>query len=98
MAAIQFRARVGGWSYPRLVTLEKGRVAMEVARINCSHCVTCRGRMNYVQSRLRGEGETIYAGGGVLIQLDYPKGRDRNLISITQFLSEKFGLQIHPLQ
>ncbi len=93
----QFRAKVGGWMYPRLVVLEKGQVTMEVARISCSHCPTCSGRINYVQNRLNGEGKLAYQGGGVLVTLPYPADRGRSQIKVTEFLGEKMGLQIWPV-
>lgn len=93
---MSFNAWVGGWSRSRQVVLAKREITLEVARINCSHCPTCRGRLDYVQSRLNGEGKQTYEGGGVLVTLPYPTGLAKTPETAASFLSGKLGLTVIP--
>jgi len=89
-----FRVRVAGWQNSRQVSFRGNSVAMEVARISCSHCATCAGRIHYVENALRGEGKRDYVGGGVIVSLPYPETLAKTPGVAAGFLSGKLGLSI----
>ena len=67
------------WDRPRLVEDRGNAVAMEVARIECSHCATCSRRMDTVTSRVHSAGlkvEWERREGGYLIVIPLPDGKD----------------------
>ena len=71
--------RVAGWSRTRLVENRGDAVAMEIARISCSHCATCSRRMDAVTGRVHGAGLNVQwerRGGGYFIVLPLPDGAD----------------------
>jgi D-arabinose 1-dehydrogenase-like Zn-dependent alcohol dehydrogenase len=54
-------------------------VAMEIARINCSHCSTCSRRMETVTSLVHRAGLVVgweQRGGGYFIVIPNPQGLD----------------------
>jgi len=91
---MSFRVRVGSWTCSRLVSLFGGTVVMEIARYACRHCSTCSARVDYVHSRLNGEGEWDRAEGGLVVKLAYPADRATDPASIAGFLQEKLGLSV----
>jgi|GEM_PF-4912536 hypothetical protein len=91
-----FRVWVGGWRNSRQVSFDRDKVAIEVARISCSHCTTCSGRIHYVENALRGEGERSYVGGGVIVSLPYPESLAKTPAVAAAFLSGKLGLSVSP--
>ena len=71
--------RVSGWNRLRLVENRGNEVAMEVARINCSHCSTCSRRMNTVTGNVHSAGLLVKwedRRGGKIIVIPLPKGFD----------------------
>jgi len=88
----KFYVQVNNWSRNRLVELRSKDVAMEVARINCSHCPTCSNRMDTVASRVHRAGLVVkweQRGGGRMIVIPLPKNTDP-----VQHLSEVLELSI----
>lgn len=70
---------VENWSRPRLVENRFRTVALEVARINCSHCSTCSRRMETVTSRVHMAGLKVdweRRNGGWLIVIPLPVDKD----------------------
>jgi hypothetical protein len=47
----QYRVRVAGWSNPRTVIEDNGKVAMEIS-LSHNHCPTCASRVRYVTKQL----------------------------------------------
>ena len=71
--------RVGDWSRTRQVENRGNAVAMEIARINCSHCSTCSQRMDAVTSRVHRAGLNVdweRRGGGDFIVVPNPEKAD----------------------
>ena len=71
--------KVRDWSRPRLVENRGNAVAMEVARISCSHCSTCSSRIETVAARVHFAGIRVKwerRKGGQLIVIPLPKGKD----------------------
>lgn len=48
---MRYTVRVGGWSNPRTVIEEDGKVSLEVA-MSHNHCTTCSERVRYVSRQL----------------------------------------------
>jgi hypothetical protein len=70
---------VEDWSRNRLVEFRKGAIAMEIARISCSHCSTCSKRMETVSRRVHDAGLKVdweRRDGGCLIGIPLPKTAD----------------------
>lgn len=75
----RFYVEVSGWSRDRLVEVRGEKVAMEIARISCSHCSTCSDRMNTVTSRIHRAGLNVeweQREGGKMIVITLPKATD----------------------
>lgn len=93
---MRFRVRVGNWSCSRLVTVEKGLVSFEVARIECSDCPTCRQRLHFVGERFGPEVMRSYVGGGVLYTVPLPEEHSGSQLKVAQFLQSKLGIAVSP--
>lgn len=90
--AERYYVEVEGWSRNRLVEVRDGKVAMEIARVNCSHCSTCSRRMETVTKRVHQAGLNVdweRREGGYLIVIPLPEGNDP-----TQHLREVLNLRI----
>jgi hypothetical protein len=88
-----FNIWVAGWSRTREVTVENGEIALEVARISCSHCATCSGRLQAIRQRVGRESREDYRGGGVLVILSYPATEEQTPEAAAKFLAGKIGLR-----
>lgn len=67
---------VDGWSRSRTVEVRGNKVAMEIARVSCSHCATCSRRMDTITGQVHRAGlevEWERVGGGHFIVIPLPK-------------------------
>jgi len=86
---------VENWARERLVENRGNVVAMEIARISCSHCSICSQRMDTVASRVHRAGlkvEWERREGGYLIVVPLPTGKDP-----VRHLNEVLALGISPV-
>jgi hypothetical protein len=82
---------VCGWRRERLVEVRGNTVAMEIARIACSHCAVCSGRMETVINNVKKAGLNVNwerREGGQMIVLPLPENTDpveylRNVLSLS---------------
>lgn len=74
-----FRVWVEGWSLPRRVGVDNGKVVLEVVKESC-HCDTCFSRLRSVSQTLAQKGiepHTVpFGGGGVAIVVPMNEGED----------------------
>ncbi len=71
--------RVDGWSRTRRIEHRGDEVAMEIARVDCSHCATCSKRMDTVTSNVHRAGilaKWERVGGGHFIIIPLPPSAD----------------------
>jgi len=71
----EFLVYVDDWSFHRLVQYRDGRVSLEIARMDCSHCGTCSDRMESTTARVRAAGLQVdwqRVGGGYMISIPLP--------------------------
>ena len=94
---MRLRVNARGWKFSRDVILDEENVRMEIARPACSHCPTCRARIEHCQAAL-GEKpfDVDYVGGGAYFILSYPSDRKRDPQSVAEFLSQELNLCISP--
>ena len=95
MQATQFKVQVSGWNRFRDVRVEHGKVSMEIARVDCSHCATCRRRVEHVEAALRGQAYTReFVGGGIYYSLNLPDECSDDERKTSEFLSRTLRLSI----
>lgn len=88
---------ISDWRYPRHVIIDGDKVEMEIARTHCSHCPTCRSRINHVERALAGKRfRRRSAGGGEYFILSLPKKAARDPQAIADFLGRRMRLAISP--
>ncbi len=85
--------QVAGWRYPRDTILEGNALKMEIARVACQHCPTCRARVETVESRLNRANvpwrwETRDTGLYLVVERPSSNGR------VDNYLSGLLGLSI----
>lgn len=91
---LDFWVRIGLWANARRVSLTNGFVQLEVARMACRHCPTCCARVDYVNSRVNGEGQWARVGNGLALLIPYPKGSDQTEVEVAEFLQKKLQLPV----
>ena len=93
--ALRFQTTVSGWSRFRDVRVENGKVSMEIARVNCSHCATCRRRVEHVEAALQGQAYAReFVGGGIYYSLNLPDECSGDIRKVTEFLGRTLRLDI----
>lgn len=96
MENMELMISVAGWTNPRLVIVDDGHVSMEIARVSCANCATCRERLMDAWLTLGSRGvkhARKQVDGGIFYTLKLPS----ELVSkeqITCYLALCLGLQI----